>query len=135
MHRQFLYLSQMTPQANYRHLSDITQQATCLNRRDGIHAALLFDGYRFCQRVHGPAAAVGALLTRLRKDVRHSGVRMLADELVAPDAVNWASGTCAWVSGYCDAVAFDVFDSDSAPQGQAALERFESILQQADLRP
>ncbi len=135
MHRQFLYLSQMTPQANYRHLGDITQQATSLNRRDRIHAALLFDGYRFCQRVQGPAEAVGALLMRLHKDARHSGMRMLADELLQPGAVNWPVSTCPWLSGYCDALEFDAFDTGSALQGQAALEHFERILRHADLRP
>lgn len=135
MLRQFLYLSHMTPQADYRHLSDITQQATALNRRHGIHAALLFDGFRFCQRVLGPAEPVSALLQRLHKDPRHSGLRLLADrEMDAADA-GWPAGSNPWVSGYCDPVAFDVFDSATAPQGTLALTFFDRMLAQADLRP
>lgn len=159
MQRQLLYISQMTPRADYRHLSQITQQASALNRRDGIRAALLFDGYRFCQHLQGPTDAVGALLQRLQKDPRHSGLRVLADVLAPVDAEVSAEGAsqgpgagagpgpgadlrppallCAspWVSGYCDAQDFDAFEAPSPPQGLAALERFAGILQHADLRP
>lgn len=135
MLRQFLYLSHMTPQADYRHLSDITQQATALNRLHGIHAALLFDGFRFCQRVQGPAEPVGALLLRLHRDPRHLGLRLLADREIDIASADWPPGSNPWVSGYCDPQAFDVFDSPSAPQGTLALSCFDRLLAQADLRP
>ncbi len=136
MHRQILYLSHITPQANYRHLADITQQSAALNRRDGIRAALLFDGYRFCQRADGPADAVEALLARLVKDSRHADLRVLFDQrLAAVDRPPTAIGVPPWLSGYCEATAFDVFDAPTPLQGQAALDRFDLILLAADLRP
>lgn len=135
MLRQFLYLSHMTPQATYRHLADITQQASALNRRHGIHANLLFDGFRFCQRVHGPAGAVSALLERLHQDPRHSGLRLLADRHFDMQTEAAPPTGSAWVSGYCDPVALDIFDSASAPQGAPALTLFDKLLLSADLRP
>jgi hypothetical protein len=135
MHRQILYLSHMSPQASYRHLSDITRQSSSLNCRVGIHAVLLFDGFRFCQRLLGPVEAMAALLLRLQRDPRHTGLRLLADELLDAGPADASGCARAWVSGYCDALEFDDFDVPAAPQGRAALQRFEAILARADLRP
>ena len=137
MHRKILYLSHLTSPVTQGggRLADISRQATVYNKRVGINSVLLFDGYRFCQLIEGPSEHSGHLLSRLLADPRHQSLRVLSDSLLKAEELPPAYVALPLVSGYCDALEFDVFEGDYPLSGEAALKQYMQILRRADLRP
>ena len=65
------------------------------NARDGITGYLIRASGQFIQALHGPAAAIEALMARLGADPRHRGVDILIDR-----AAEAASPFGDWSMGY-----------------------------------
>src|SRR4051812_27380509 len=57
-------------------LEDIHQSSREINQREGVTGLLVFNGTHFLQIVEGPRKSVDALLERLRRDPRHSGLEV-----------------------------------------------------------
>lgn len=135
MHRQVLYLSHLASTSGNGRVADITRMAMARNQRDGIRAVLLFDGYRFGQLFEASDMAASALLSRLLADPRHQGLRVLSDRMLRDAQATPPCALGPLVSGYCDALEFDVFEGEHPIAGIAAVTQFLQILRRADLRP
>jgi len=74
---QVFYASQVTGLFGVPQARRLVGEAQVLNRRSDITGLLAFTGTYFAQVVEGPTAAVEALMDRLTRDSRHSGLRVL----------------------------------------------------------
>ncbi|TPW78534.1 BLUF domain-containing protein [Schumannella sp. 10F1B-5-1] len=63
-------------------LTALLEQSRAANRDRAITGMLLYDRGRFIQILEGPMDAVRDLLDRIREDPRHSGMRVLMDEVI-----------------------------------------------------
>jgi len=91
--------------------------------------ALLFDGERFCQWLHGSGEVVSRLLTTIALDRRHVDFKLL--HLGVSDVTPAISG---WCSGFVPPFALDVMDSK--PMGSAEVPpMFMNVLAEALLSP
>ncbi|MDO9636679.1 MAG: BLUF domain-containing protein [Thiobacillus sp.] len=74
---QLLYLSRLAADTSPACVADIVRAARQRNTAHGISSVLVFDGWRFCQCLEGPAAGVATLADRIRADERHTDFRVL----------------------------------------------------------
>ncbi len=74
---EILYCSVLSPSEPALVVGQIVGKARARNAESGITGLLVFDGWRFCQHLEGPASAVDALMGRIARDSRHSNVRVL----------------------------------------------------------
>ncbi len=74
--RSLTYTSLAGLDLTARDLDAIHSAARRINPLDGITGLLIFNGVRFLQIVEGSEAALDALLSRLRRDHRHSGIEI-----------------------------------------------------------
>lgn len=61
-------------------LAQLLQQCRVLNAQRDVTGMLLYRDERFIQVLEGPADAVRTLATRIARDARHHGMRILLDE-------------------------------------------------------
>ena len=125
---QFLYVSRLATGCTWEVVKEIVAIARLHNPAHAITGALLFDGERFCQLIEGSEADVQALLSSIRKDTRHTGMRPL---LIGHSAIGRT--TQRWVSGYSDSHELEKFDTDDGPREMQALDAFLAVLQTADV--
>jgi hypothetical protein len=72
-------------------LDAIHRKATELNALDGITGLLVFNGTHFLQIIEGADEAIDALLDRLRRDPRHSGLELRDERRIeARSFPDWA---------------------------------------------
>ena len=61
-----------------REIADLVAKSVAQNGRYGITGVLLYsDERRFAQALEGDAAAVGAVMAKIRNDARHNHITML----------------------------------------------------------
>lgn len=74
-----MYVSQalLRPEEADEAVADIVQVSTARNASLDVTGALLFTGDRFAQWLEGEESAVLELMSRIRRDVRHTGIIML----------------------------------------------------------
>lgn len=77
--REILYTSVLAADQPIRIVGQIVSHARARNEADGITGLLIFDGMRFCQHLEGEPDSVGALISRLSKDPRHSEMTIRFD--------------------------------------------------------
>ncbi|MFN6979551.1 MAG: BLUF domain-containing protein, partial [Gemmobacter sp.] len=77
--RGLVYRSRATMPLEPAALRALVEAAALRNRRDGITGTLLARAGRYVQWLEGPAAAIEALLERLRKDPRHADLQIVSD--------------------------------------------------------
>ena len=123
-----LYVSQLAPGFDFTVVQPIVHAARAYNATHRIRGALVFDGYRFGQLIVGPERGVTALMSRIQRDPRHAGVRLLHSGPALATALMQT-----WSSGYCDATALDALVNDDGPRGEAAVAAFLTLLATADL--
>ena len=127
--QQFLYTSRVAKGLDFSIIPSILEVSRVRNRSVGISGVLVFDGERFAQWLEGPPAQVLALVARIEADPRHTDMRALF--------THCRSGaerrTSRWSAGYADAPILDCLYGERAPQGDAARDRFASLLPHFDL--
>ena len=74
---ELLYVSVLAPDQRPTVVGQIVTQARARNAQSGITGLLVFDGIHFCQHLEGPVEVVQSLMTRIRQDRRHEGVRVV----------------------------------------------------------
>lgn len=122
---QLLYVSRLAPACTWEVVKEVAAAARRNNPAHGITGALLFDGERFCQLLEGDEPAVRRLMDNITTDPRHTDVKPL---FAGPSPSG--PSTQRWVSGYCDAEAFD---RAPGPAEATALDWFASVLCSADM--
>jgi hypothetical protein len=80
--RSLTYVSRASEPMSDVEFTQLGLEAGRLNALDGITGLLVFNGERFCQTIEGSREAIDSLMERLRRDLRHEDVRVLADEAV-----------------------------------------------------
>ena len=89
-----IYISHLAPDEDDRAFDAVCQIARAVNPSLGVGGALLFDGKRFCQWLHGSAESVSALLTAIALDRRHVNFKLLylGGRDFTPAISSWCSG-------------------------------------------
>ena len=88
--RQFVYIS-TAAELQESDLADILVASQENNRRAGLTGFLLYNGRNFLQLLEGPQAELVALMNRLARDWRHSGIVRLEDRPITARAFpEWA---------------------------------------------
>ncbi len=64
-------------------LEGLRRQCTRHNANASITGALYYDQQMFVQVLEGPTASLHALMRRISRDPRHTGIRILSDEPAA----------------------------------------------------
>jgi hypothetical protein len=90
---QTFYLSRPAAGLANHDIQQILLAARQKNWRLNLTGCLLFSGQHFAQVLEGPAEAVSSLLERLRRDPRHTDLRVLVTRPVPTRAyADWAMG-------------------------------------------
>lgn len=122
-----IYISRLAPDEDYRAFGAVCRTARAMNPKLGVGGALLFDGERFCQWLHGSADAVSRLLTNIALDRRHVDFKLLhlgGSDFTPPNR--------SWCSGFVPPFALDVMDSENIG-ATGALPMFMNVLAEADV--
>ncbi|MEM6594790.1 MAG: BLUF domain-containing protein [Pseudomonadota bacterium] len=72
-----VYSSDARPGTTAEDVARIIEQAEAANTRSRITGALVFDGDRFCQLLEGERAQVNRTMERIRRDMRHSNIKII----------------------------------------------------------
>ena len=83
---QLIYVSDASGTLAADDVFTIIETSAHNNLRDDLTGFLIFSQRRFFQLVEGPDAQIAALFTRLNKDPRHSGIRILSRQTIAERA-------------------------------------------------
>ena len=77
------------------HLLQLAVEAARLNALDGINGILFYDDGRFAQIFEGVDDGVHDLLSRLQRDPRHAGIKIIFEEKIdAPLFHTWDMRLC-----------------------------------------
>ncbi len=126
---QLLYISRLSPATTPACVAEIVRIARQNNPALGIGSLLVFDGLRFCQYLEGDAAAVGALVERIRADPRHDDFRLLHQ---GP----WSGPSLLKGRNFIYALCYDdSLDSVEQTRGAPALDLLAGLLKTFDLDP
>ncbi|MCY4178892.1 MAG: BLUF domain-containing protein [Litoreibacter sp.] len=86
-----VYSSDARPGTTHEDVARILEQAEAANTRARITGALMFDGQRFCQLLKGDEAQVTRTMKRIKRDLRHSNLRILdASQTLARRFPGWS---------------------------------------------
>lgn len=89
--RQLVYLSRVAKPLVYEDLKRILDTSRLNNRQSYVTGILLTDGQKFLQALEGERQDVSDALDRISKDLRHYGMKILADrETSQREFGNWA---------------------------------------------
>lgn len=80
--RQLVYFSTAAAHQCAEMIANILEISRRRNAREGVTGLLVAGGNRFLQVIEGEPAALGATISRIENDVRHSGVQILVDRIV-----------------------------------------------------
>lgn len=123
MHR-LIYSSRCPHGTSRDELRDILDVSRHRNAEVGLTGELLYSGSAFLQVLEGEEAEIRAIFARIRRDPRHTEVRVLVDEPTA------ARSFGRWAMGFTH---LDGGDADPAGATAAALvdgEVAEALLRQ-----
>ena len=125
--REFLYCSELAPDMAADAVGTIVAQARVRNEAHCITGLLVFDGLRFCQHFEGPPDAAQALMDRIARDPRHTGVRVAyAGELAGRRYSSFRLGLAE-----CEGP--DLMAGVHALDGDAALKHFLALRPSFDI--
>lgn len=101
-----IYISRLAPGEDDRAFDAVYQIARAANPSLGVGGALLFDGQRFCQWLHGSSEAVSNLLADIALDRHHVNFRLLY-----LDAHDFTPAVNRWCSGVVPPLTLDEMDN------------------------
>ncbi|MEV8336938.1 BLUF domain-containing protein [Leucobacter sp. NPDC077196] len=128
--RSLVYSSEAITRFYQDDLDRLLLQARAHNESVGITGILLYKNDQFIQFLEGPPDAVGELTERIRRDARHTNVRILIDEFTLERQFDdWTMGyqplkhqSSTVLPGFRDSFA-DIADApDALTTGRAAKE-------------
>jgi hypothetical protein len=119
-----VYASRAVSAFDHDRLVDLLTESRANNARDGITGMLVYRAPDFIQILEGPDAAVRALVERIRRDPRHTDVRILLEEQVTERK------HATWSMGYEPTVAGD--RSDAAVDALHGSEGEDTVRESAD---
>lgn len=122
-----IYISRLAPDEDYRAFGAVSRTARTRNAALGVGGALLFDGERFCQWLHGSVEVVSGLLTTIALDRRHVDFKLL--HLGGSD---FTPAISSWYSGFVPPFALDAMDHKRIGSAEV-LPMFINMLAQADV--
>jgi hypothetical protein len=99
-----VYASAATAEFTAVDLEALLRHSRTSNQADGVTGMLLYRRGRFLQLLEGPADAVRAKMTEIRRDPRHENVRVLLEEDVP------ARQFPEWTMGYATEDALEQVD-------------------------
>lgn len=122
-----LYTSVLALDSSPSCVADIVRRARINNQKTGVTSLLVFDGMSFLQYLEGAAEAVGRLMDKIRRDKRHTDIRILYDQPASPprrfDNQALAYGLTT------PELLTTLFNGCSGP---AAMQQFETLMPQID---
>lgn len=74
---QFIYLSDLSSDAEPQAISQIVKVSRINNEQDELTGILIFDGETFCQYLEGPKQALAKRLEIIKSDSRHENFTLL----------------------------------------------------------
>jgi hypothetical protein len=77
-----IYSSVATRSLDEGDLAALLEQSRAANGREGVTGVLFFRNGYFLQLLEGPDAVVRAKLERIKRDDRHTKVRLISEELL-----------------------------------------------------
>ena len=132
--RRLIYTSRSCIHADAVEMDAILTVSTARNREADVTGMLWSDGTNFAQILEGDWDAVGATMTRLRADPRHTNIDVVFDrEVTTRQFGNWAmtlandGETATAATGYMIGVSLDESTS-SAERLREVVLRSENIL-------
>lgn len=91
MLRKVVYISSATQHLTAEDLEELLTRARTNNERCGITGVLLYHNLSFLQIIEGTRDDVERLLARIRRDPRHSSMKVVQDERIPErDFKSWA---------------------------------------------
>lgn len=88
---RLLYFSTAHANVTQRDVDGLAAHAATKNKGLGVTGALVFNGRNFCQVLEGPDDVVHALVTTIKADRRHSGLKVLDEkEIDVPHFSDWS---------------------------------------------
>ncbi|MGW9019881.1 BLUF domain-containing protein [Leucobacter chromiiresistens] len=128
--RSLVYSSEAVTRFYQDDLDQLLVQARQHNESVDITGILLYKNGQFIQFLEGPPESVDALMEAIRRDGRHTNVRILIDELTLERQFDeWTMGyhpmknqTSAALPGFRDSFADIAESPDALTTGRAAKE-------------
>lgn len=128
--RSLVYSSEAVSRFYQEDLDQLLLHARAHNESAGITGILLYRNDQFIQFLEGSPDAVGDLTERIRRDARHTNVRVLIDELTLERQFDdWTMGyqplknqTSSVLPGFRDSFADIAAAPDEFTTGRAAKE-------------
>ena len=118
----FLYHSQLAEGSGVDCVASIVKVARQFNQASGLTGLLVFDGYRFCQYLEGPAPALNSLIQRLSRDPRHTAfMPLLQAELEG------ARRYQGWSMAYAYVDETDLLATMADLEGASALQYWQAM--------
>lgn len=118
---ELLYCSVLAPNQMPTVVGQIVAQARARNTERGLTGLLVFDGLHFCQHIEGPRDAVLKLLDSLRRDGRHTDLRVVYEGSRTERRYR------RFDLGFAQSDADDDMAGIQALEGSAALQRFLAL--------
>jgi hypothetical protein len=128
--RHVIYVSSARAPGARDAFASICAQARERNPARGIGGVLLYDGHFFAHWLHGPEAAVQAMMQRITADLRHEGLCVRMD-VVLP----LRETARPWRAGYTGPDVLPAFMLRLADAEADVLAEFLRLLPEADLWP
>lgn len=125
--RTLAYTSRATRPLGEDELYRLYKQAATLNALDGITGLLVYNGAGFLQVVEGASSAIEALLARLRRDDRHTGIAVADDRRTAARCFPSWDMKALTVDGTCATAIGTIMAALPAGLDQAARERVRAM--------
>ncbi len=128
--RSLVYSSEAVSRFYQADLDQLLLEARAHNAAAGITGILLYRNDQFIQFLEGPPKAVDALTERIRRDARHTNVRVLIDEFTLERQFDdWTMGyqplknqSSSALPGFRDSFADIAAAPDEFTTGRAAKE-------------
>lgn len=91
--KTIVYVSAATVSFNREAILALLDQSRRNNAATGITGMLLYHDGNFMQAVEGPPTALDALMERIRRDPRHHGIIVMAEETASERSfADWSMG-------------------------------------------
>jgi hypothetical protein len=88
--RQLVYFSTATSRQSKDLIAQVLEVSRRRNDEEGVTGLLIAGGDRYLQILEGEAAVVGAVMDRIERDERHSGIHILVDRTIRKrDFADW----------------------------------------------
>lgn len=127
--RRIIYASRATRDLSPDELVDLLSTARALNEQAGLTGMLVYAGQSFLQALEGDPEALEETYARIRRDVRHSGLRLLQDvEVTERRFPDWSMGfehaaedeLGETLDGYTPATVYPLVNPDVVTNGTVA---------------